>query len=272
MMWLWTVLCLIANLLTISQVSSECANACSFHGRCGAYDMCFCWRGWIGNDCSQRLCPFAHAHVDSPKGDLDESGKLTGPSHTVTLNSQIYPRGTTEQYPNMVDSKGNILSNTGHDYAECANKGICDRKKGLCQCFPGYAGSACQRTNCPITNQGRLCSGHGMCRTLRDLAKDDYNNSYYLWDVDVTMGCACDEGYQGADCSFKTCKAGIDPLYSGEYNNPRYSNFTFVVYTTASTNTLYGTYKLLFYDWQGHPWLSDTITYGGENHPNLLLT
>ena len=111
-----------------------------------------------------------------------------------------------------------------------------------------------------------------MCRTLRDLAKDDYNNSYYLWDVDVTMGCACDEGYQGADCSFKTCKAGIDPLYSGEYNNPRYSNFTFVVYTTASTNTLYGTYKLLFYDWQGHPWLSDTITYGGENHPNLLLT
>ena len=41
---------------------SECPNACSSHGRCGAYDMCKCYRNFMADDCSQRLCPFGLAH------------------------------------------------------------------------------------------------------------------------------------------------------------------------------------------------------------------
>ena len=34
-------------------VVSECPNACSAHGKCGAYDMCTCYRNWMSNDCSE---------------------------------------------------------------------------------------------------------------------------------------------------------------------------------------------------------------------------
>ena len=35
-------------------VSAECPNACSSHGKCGAYDACECYRNWMSNDCSER--------------------------------------------------------------------------------------------------------------------------------------------------------------------------------------------------------------------------
>lgn len=40
--------------ISLRFISGECPNACSAHGRCGAYDMCTCYRNWMANDCSQR--------------------------------------------------------------------------------------------------------------------------------------------------------------------------------------------------------------------------
>jgi hypothetical protein len=37
----------------LSMVAAECPNACSAHGKCGAYDMCLCYRNWMANDCSE---------------------------------------------------------------------------------------------------------------------------------------------------------------------------------------------------------------------------
>lgn len=48
-------------------VKSECANACNGHGKCTSYDMCICNRNWQSNDCSERVCQFGLAHVDTPK-------------------------------------------------------------------------------------------------------------------------------------------------------------------------------------------------------------
>ena len=36
-------------------------------------------------------------------------------------------------------------SNMAHAEAECSNAGNCDRLTGTCLCFPGFAGSACER-------------------------------------------------------------------------------------------------------------------------------
>jgi hypothetical protein len=35
-----------------------------------------------------------------------------------------------------------------HFYAECSGKGLCDRAAGVCKCFDGYEGGACQRSEC----------------------------------------------------------------------------------------------------------------------------
>lgn len=134
----------------------------------------------------------------------------------------------------MEDTAGIVNINTAHDYAECSNKGLCDRSTGACECLPGYDGAACQRASCPsesvktkTTNtvstkaQGSIfinqrvmeggigsvfsgtsvaniqtneCSGHGTCNTIEELAISDGNNSYKLWDKEASMGCLCDPG------------------------------------------------------------------------------
>jgi hypothetical protein len=55
-------------LLAVLQVANgECANACNGHGKCTSYDMCICNRNWQAADCSERVCQFGLAHVDTPK-------------------------------------------------------------------------------------------------------------------------------------------------------------------------------------------------------------
>jgi hypothetical protein len=39
--------------VVLSMVAAECPNACSSHGKCGAFDMCQCYRNWMSNDCSE---------------------------------------------------------------------------------------------------------------------------------------------------------------------------------------------------------------------------
>ena len=68
------------------------------------------------------MCQFGTAHVDSPKGDLDGSGKISGPGKTIIPNNVMYPYGTTEQYPAVTNSDGTVLKNTAHAYMECSNK------------------------------------------------------------------------------------------------------------------------------------------------------
>lgn len=63
---------------------------------------------------------------------------------------------------------------------ECSNKGICDRTSATCVCFIGYEGHSCQRASCPND-----CSGHGVCKTNRELAAGDHANIYELWDADM---------------------------------------------------------------------------------------
>jgi len=130
-------------------------------------------------------------------------------------------------------------TNQAHYYAECSNKGICDRKTGECKCFDGYEGKGCRRSTCP---EG--CSGHGTCEYIDELAVDfedrrtgpgaskqtstatglsnavtqsdntQVNNGflYQLWDAQKIQGCKCDLGYSGPDCGSRVAPKGDDPL------------------------------------------------------------
>ena len=85
----------------------------------------------------------------------------------------------------------------GHFYMECSNRGHCDRKTGQCDCFPGYSGEACRRTECPED-----CSGHGRCQTV---AQQAGSFTYTLWDADMSRSCVCDPGWTGHGCETKFC-------------------------------------------------------------------
>ncbi|KAG7376496.1 hypothetical protein PHYPSEUDO_013294 [Phytophthora pseudosyringae] len=104
-----------------------------------------------------------------------------------------------------------------HQPAECSAMGRCDRLTGTCACESGFEGVACERLACP-----NACSGNGRCVSMRDAAalQDDRNffvsTSYNLWDADKIMGCQCDPGFSGFDCSQRECPKGDNPLTVGQ--------------------------------------------------------
>merc|ERR1719174_825442 len=94
-----------------------------------------------------------------------------------------------------------------HIYAECSNKGECDRKSGECKCFDGYTGSACRRMKCDDD-----CNGHGVCETLHRSTWVSNTDVYTGWDAKKIQVCVCDPGYEGDKCEKKKCKKGDDPM------------------------------------------------------------
>ena len=216
----------------------------------------------MGGDCSERICLFGRAYIDIPKGDLDASKTLTGPSVVVAENSQLYPYGTTELFPNMVDSRFNVLQNTAHEYVECSNMGTCQRDSGICNCLPGFTGPACERMKCPTADKDFECSGHGVCMDAKSLASQDYCNVYKLWDKKISFGCSCDKGYFGSDCSLRKCPVGYDPIYQDMDSSRRFANWSYVIYTKSPVrNVIKGNYSIVFYDVTGEDWRTNAIKY-----------
>ena len=199
----------------------------------------------------------------------------------------------------MSDTAGVALVDTAHEYAECSNKGLCDRLTGMCECLPGYDGAACNRASCPSartsmhnpnpTSQGQLssnlqglatkghkssftgrpnhtpmvglCSGHGTCESIADMAEKDGGNRYALWDHDVTMACKCDPGYGGPDCNERQCLHNIDPLYTDDAT-ARVTH-TAVRFETTNPSVLSGEYALVFYDTHGEDYITDPLPLDG---------
>ena len=271
-------LVLLIFLAALGGVWSECSNGCSGHGRCTQWDMCVCFRNFQGNDCSERICQFGRAWADSPKGDLDSSGTIDGPEDEVAVNSAAYPYGTSESYPMMRDSDLNIMAQSGHEYAECSAVGICNRKTGLCECQPGYEGVACHRMSCPgygysdgtisSSYYAGQCSGHGVCQTLKRLAKKDHNSRYLLWDHSQSTACKCDPGYFGPDCHQRSCKKDLDPQYLDDVTTIGFGRYYLPILSSAPhanfTNGQNGGqayFTIKYYDHFDKPYQTEPIYY-----------
>jgi len=92
---------------------------------------------YFGGDCSQKRCPSG----DDPYTTLDETnchGKSQLPSAIVSANSPPIPDPEKGK-------RGNKC------YVECSNRGVCDYQTGVCDCFSGSWGQACEN----IANAGR---------------------------------------------------------------------------------------------------------------------
>jgi len=170
---------------------------------------------------------------------------------------------------------------TAHWYAECSNKGICDRETGQCECFAGYEGKGCRRSSCPND-----CSGHGTCYYINQVKKDsndptnrklvlDYgtgagtNKNYYnLWDANKIQACVCDPYYEGADCSLRQCPRGDNILTTGNTNSngqveaKDQANTVqeLIIHQATSTNELAGSFTLTYTDLYGGVWETEAIS------------
>lgn len=177
---------------------------CGGHGFLNSTDgICSCVEGFYGYNCQFRYCPFGKSWLSPP----------------VEHHHRYAPN------------------------VECSNMGICDPFSGTCKCRLGYTGRACEIFDCPVGPviqrklvdyliqeslgdftiptfaPNRSCSGHGLCRSIRDAGY--YFNGLTLirphiyydnWDADRIRGCICDEGWEGPDCSSQSCPKGLDPL------------------------------------------------------------
>lgn len=219
-------------------VSGKCDNSCSGHGVCGSDDKCICYKNWgVGQE--------------HQSGDCSQR----------MCPQEIAWTDAPDQYGKR------------HNYAECSNRGICDRETGECACFDGYEGKACARTTCPND-----CSGHGTCEFIDDFyykqTYHDYDRKsfsylpktfdYYGWDSRKTRGCICDAGYIGNDCSMRMCEYGTDPLdvrenldviqkhqvqrvqFSATGSNCDEKDKTFAMRFKSATNETYDTHPIVF--------------------------
>lgn len=169
----------------------NCPSSCSYNGYCtnGTMGHCVCNNGYLGVDCSQRVCPSGIAWFDIPD--------TNGIAH--------------------------------RDYSECSNMGTCDRLTGMCNCRFGFTGAACDQLVCPFSgptglaasqnySDTAMCSGNGQCMSKRQAAKyRDYvhtvnQTDYGEWDGDMIYGCFCSPGWSGNACDKRTCSFGYDPL------------------------------------------------------------
>jgi hypothetical protein len=113
-------------LLILTRSYALCPNSCSGHGTCGAGNLCSCFPGWNGGaaDCSYSKL-------------LTSTRKMF--SYVVFALLEQCPSGTAWSDKAHADNRAHVL-------AVCSNRGTCELLTGLCQCFDGYAGNACQRS------------------------------------------------------------------------------------------------------------------------------
>jgi hypothetical protein len=248
--------------------NAECPNACSGHGDCQDKDQCACYPNFMGADCSERVCPFGLAFVDTPRGDLNHDGEVTDADVPVMWSSA----DENEAW----GYEGAAVAQEAHYYTECSGKGLCDRELGECQCFDGYTGSSCQRTTCPND-----CSGHGVCRTVEEIADgaltrrkvasagghDDWEGvatpfDYQLWDADKNQACVCDPGYIGADCSMRECPRGDDPLthIKKACGGTDCVDEVQTATINCNTKTVDAGFFFTWQAWDGMVWTSDEFT------------
>jgi len=191
---------------------AACANDCSSNGRCNAHSACECYRNWMGNDCSLRVCYFGRAFVDTPTGDLNSDGSVGAQTSVTALSANTPSSELFDETYGMGDLQVGTYSEA-HFYAECSGKGECSRESGQCTCFTGYEGEGCTRVSCPSSTDA-TCSGHGVCLRLADtdMSMGTSVFTYESWDSLKTQQCKCDALYEGIACDQRACPSGDDPV------------------------------------------------------------
>jgi hypothetical protein len=158
-----------------------CEKDCNDNGYCDARDICRCFK------------------------DIDNHVLFTGNDCSL----KTCPRGPA--WSGIVTGMNDV-----HPLVECSNQGECDRASGTCTCYNNRVGLACERAPCPHD-----CTGNGVCLTQKALAARAGRIYETPWDADMQVGCLCDTGFSGPDCSSRTCPSGPDVMKGPGANEGR---------------------------------------------------
>jgi hypothetical protein len=108
-----------------------------------------------------------------------------------------------------------------------------------------------------------------MCRTIKDsglsLAK-----TYSSWDLEKTQMCKCDPGYEGPDCSLRSCPRGADPVFYAHYVTNSVQGIVFKKHSAANVHdSVY--YTVTATDDFGDAWTTRlmSIDYKANGEPDV---
>jgi len=177
----------LALLLTfVSSVYANCDNNCSGHGTCMTDDVCQCYDNWgvgLGHDsgdCSERVCPFELAWVDTPnnKGEFHKYAECAGRG---ICNRDSGECTCFDGY----EGKGCQRTTCPND---CSGHGTCEYIEEM-----------------------------SFAATWNDYSNKRYHDdaktfAYNQWDNRKIRGCVCDATYGDVDCSKRMCPYGTDVL------------------------------------------------------------
>jgi len=211
---------------------AACPNACSQRGTCNDENVCNCFDGWTGGDCARRSCPYGLSWSATSYDNLvdDRTGAdiiMSSPGGYGVWNGDELDLEAAfeDMYPKVPGLR---------QYTECSSRGTCDYTEGTCNCFDGFEGKGCRRASCPND-----CNGHGRCLTNAEVdfmytSHTPFNDQF--WDKDATQQCVCDRGFEGWDCSQRTCPVGDDPTTACSEHIADDYQLVFVMRSSLSTD------------------------------------
>jgi len=182
-----TILIFAAYITTTYAGCVTCPNQCSGHGTCNLNFVCACYDNYgIGlshdsGDCSERICPYELAWVDTP----DILGKRHKYAECAGKGICNRDTGECECFAGY-QGKACARSTCPND---CSGHGRCAYIQDL-----SYGATSFDSP------------------TLKDFSTEAVTFDYYQWDLSKTRGCVCDAGYADVDCSKHLCPHGTDVM------------------------------------------------------------
>jgi len=183
---------LIVVAATLGFAAAHCPNSCNGHGSCGASGVCTCFDNWgmggeMGGDCSDRMCPFELAWVDSPTS-----------AGLVHQYAECAGKGVCDR------ESGECACLAGYTGKACARQ-VCPDDcsgHGTCEYMDELAfGTVFNDLPLAATDPVRL--GVGAQRPTAVSA---------AWDSGRARACVCDAAWSGINCASKLCPRGNDYL------------------------------------------------------------
>ncbi|DBA04324.1 TPA: hypothetical protein N0F65_002086 [Lagenidium giganteum] len=196
--------------------------ACSGHGYCAGSPSfrCGCQKGWSSGDCS--LSTFESEQVDVAETDNEPvRWDRLGFEHQRVPTRCIISSPRVQTRVSVIPVLANATA-IHHSQEQHVNSVRFDFRRihsvDVAKLRP--------KVKCPGEP---VCSGHGRCMSVRQLSLEadvdnpsqrfDYGsdpNNAATFDGNSILGCKCDKGYEGYDCSQRSCPLGDDPVTTGQ--------------------------------------------------------